>query len=39
VIEPDARFVLRAPFGACVLAWAEGRERWPAGADANLFGF
>ena len=39
VIEPGARFVLRAPFGACVLAWAEGRERWPAGADANLFGF
>ena len=41
VIEPGATFSLRAPFGVCLLAWAEGREQWPAqnGAKANLFGF
>lgn len=39
VIEPGATFSLRSPFGACVLAWAEGREEWPGGESANLFGF
>ena len=39
VVEPGATFALRSPFGACLLAWAEGRERWPEGVDANLFGF
>jgi hypothetical protein len=39
VIEPGASFALRAPFGASALAWAEGREAWPAGIDGNLFGF
>jgi hypothetical protein len=39
VIEPGAVFGLRAPFGACLLAWAEGREQWPDGVNANLFGF
>jgi hypothetical protein len=39
VIEPGATFGLRAPFGACLIAWAEGREQWPDGANANLFGF
>lgn len=39
VIEPGAAFTLRAPFGASALAWAEGRELWPDGAAANLFGF
>lgn len=39
VIEPGASFVLRAPFGASALAWAEGREAWPDGTAGNLFGF
>jgi len=39
VVEPGAAFELRAPFGACLLAWAEGREQWPGGEHANLFGF
>jgi hypothetical protein len=39
VIEPGAAFTLSAPFGASALAWAEGREVWPHGGDANLFGF
>jgi hypothetical protein len=39
VIEPGASFEWRAPFGASVLAWAEGREVWPDGMAGNLFGF
>jgi hypothetical protein len=39
VIEPGATFALGAPFGASVLAWAEGREAWPDGGAGNLFGF
>ena len=38
-IEPGATFRLRAAFGACLLAWAEGREQWSDDANANLFGF
>jgi len=39
VIEPGATFALSAPFGASVLAWAEGREAWSDGGAGNLFGF
>lgn len=40
VVEPGATLALKSPFGACVLAWAEGREVWPEGHGAsNLFGF
>lgn len=39
VIEPGASFELRAPYGACAIAWAEGREAWPDGVAGNLFGF
>ena len=40
VIEPGATVRIDAPFGALLIAWSEGRERW-AGTDpgANLFGF
>lgn len=39
VVEPGAELALHAPFGACVIGWAEGREAWPAGGRGNLFGF
>jgi hypothetical protein len=40
VVEPGATVRIEAPFGALALAWAEGRESWPAAAsEANLFGF
>ena len=40
VVEPGASLTLKSSFGACVLAWAEGRESWPEGdGSANLFGF
>lgn len=46
MIAPGARVRLAAPFGALLLAWAEGPEQWPRGAKAaaptvrhSLFGF
>jgi hypothetical protein len=33
--KPGARVELRSPYGALLLAWAEGRER----GEGNLFGF
>jgi hypothetical protein len=40
VIEPGASVRIASPYGALVLAWAEGRERWNGGNGApNLFGF
>ena len=40
VIEPGATVRIDSPFGAIVLVWAEGRERWSgAGATGDLFGF
>ena len=40
VIEPGATVRIDSPFGAIALVWAEGRERWPAGAaSGDLFGF
>ncbi|MEO8081559.1 MAG: hypothetical protein ABI641_13590 [Caldimonas sp.] len=43
IVEPGATVRIASAYGALVLAWAEGRERWPgnaAGDDApNLFGF
>jgi hypothetical protein len=35
VCEAGARVELRSPYGALLLAWAEGRER----GEGNLFGF
>lgn len=35
VCEPGAAVSLRSPYGALLIAWAEGRERGP----GNLFGF
>jgi hypothetical protein len=35
VCEPGAPVRMRAPFGALLLAWAEGREK----SEGNLFGF
>lgn len=35
VVEPGATVALASPYGALVLAWAEGRER----SEGNLFGF
>jgi hypothetical protein len=40
VVEPGATVRIAAPFGALLLAWAEGRESWAdASQAANLFGF
>ena len=40
VIEPGATVRMASPFGALVLVWSEGRERWSAsGATGDLFGF
>ena len=40
VIEPGAEVTVESPFGAIVMVWADGAERWPAGVVAgNLFGF
>lgn len=39
IAEPGATLELRAPFGARLIVWAEGRERWPDGNAANLLGF
>ena len=41
VIEPGAAVRIASPYGALVLAWAEGRERWNDGGSdrRNLFGF
>jgi len=42
VIEPGATVRIASPYGALVLAWAEGRERWNDGDSdrpRNLFGF
>ena len=40
VIEPGARVDIESAFGALILVWADGPERWPNDApDANLFGF
>ena len=40
VIEPGATVRLASPFGALLLAWAEGRERRMDGVgDIDLFGF
>ena len=40
VIEPGATVRIDSPFGALALVWAEGRERWTAGANpGDLFGF
>lgn len=38
VIEPGARVEITSPYGALLLAWAEGRESGLPG-DGNLFGF
>jgi hypothetical protein len=35
VCEPGARVRIRSPYGALLIAWAEGRET----GDGNLFGF
>ena len=40
VVEPGASVRIASPFGAIVIGWAEGRERWSDGTDGrNLFGF
>ena len=40
VIEPGATVRLASPFGALVLAWAEGREAWSAARPhTSLFGW
>lgn len=40
IVEPGAEVVLASPFGALVLAWAEGAPRWADGRDGDdLFGF
>lgn len=40
VIEPGATVRIASPFGALVLVWSEGRERWStAGTGGDLFGF
>ena len=42
VIEPGATVRIASGYGALVLGWAEGRERWPGtegGESRNLFGF
>lgn len=35
ICEPGARVTVRSPFGALLLAWADGREK----SSGNLFGF
>jgi hypothetical protein len=35
VCEPGSQVRVRSPFGALMLAWAEGREK----SAGNLFGF
>lgn len=39
IAEPGARVELSSPFGALLLGWAEGRERWRGGEAIDLFGF
>jgi hypothetical protein len=42
VVEPGAAVRIASPYGALAIAWAEGREAWPAAEGAarrNLFGF